>query len=355
MLVKFAIDPQSLFKFKAQTTLSIQFERLLEKWENYGILVNTDQIEENIDCFEPNIRDQIEEIFEQSDLKTSPPRYRLLEGERRVIWEDLDDNNIGILSDYSEVFDLAIIEETLALEIKVLESPLSPDTREAICGTVEPIGHAIADRALSWSRASAVSRRGFEEGDNYMRLWNEHFKRLTEFSSQVVIIDAYALHDRQFDGFVKLLQFIDKDGKACRVTLFSSPAQDNDRSVQDNDRSVKKIRERLSYEVGRLSGGGIKQVTIRLLPLDKQEHDRHIRFDRTIYKPQNSFALVFSGEDGNVPQSVGCSLQLSDDEYHPFDDLKKVENELINKAKNLRWLASEQDYMVLFPNSSASS
>ena len=133
----------------------------------------------------------------------------------------------------------------------------------------------------------------------------------------------------------------------CRVTLFSSPSE-------DNDEVVSRIREMLHEEIGTLSGGGVQQVTVRLLPLNAQEHDRRIRFDRSVYAPENSIALVFSGDEGSVPQSVGCQLRPSDEQYHPFEVMKQTENELIRKARNLKWLINEQDYMVLYPNLSAS-
>ena len=212
-----------------------------------------------------------------------------------------------------------------------------------MCGNVEPIGLAIADRAGVWSRASGISRRGFAAGYDIEILWNERFSRLTEFSTQIIIIDAYALHARQFSGFLKLLQLIDRDGHSCRVTLFSAPPT-------DSDVAVKGIQEQLSEEVARLSGVGVQQITVRLLPISEQEHDRRIRFDRSVFAPENSIALVFSGNDGAVPEDVGCTFILSDDAYHPYNVMKETENELIKKASRLKWLATEQDYLVLYPD-----
>lgn len=342
MLVKFAVDPQALYK--ESNPIPIYFDRLLERWENFGVLVNAWEIEDKLDSIEFSIREQLEEIFKDDE---PPLRYRFLEDTvPQVRWETLDDNSIGRLSDWNEDFELAIIEETLAEVIGVGETgtPLSLEQRQELCANVEPIGLAIADQARAWRQASTISRRGFEVGDAHETLWNERFSRLAEFSIQIVIIDAYALHDRQLGGFLKLLRLIDRDGQSCRVTLFSSPPE-------DTDEAVARIRETLQEEVGRLSGGGVRQVTVRLLPLDEQEHDRRIRFDRSVYAPENSIALVFSGGESVVPQSVGCTLQLSDDEYHPYDVMKETENELLNAARSLKWLPTEQDFMVLYPAS----
>ena len=350
MLVKFAVDPQALMK--ESYPLPIHFDRLFEKWENFGVLVNAWEIEDKLDSIEFSIREQLEEIFKDDE---HPLRYRFIEAVfPQVSWETLDDSDIGRLRDRDEYFELAIIEETLAEIIGVgpADEPLTVQERKAMCGNVEPIGLAIADRAHAWRRASTISRRGFEVGDDHETLWKERFSRLAEFSSQIVIVDAYALHDSQFSGFVKLLQLIDRDAKSCRVTLYSSP--DEERYAVAPDEAVKRLWEALTEEVGRLSRGGVQQVTVRLLPLDEQEHDRRIRFDRSVYAPENSIALVFSGVQGTVPQTVGCQLRLSDDEYHPFDVMKQTENELIRKANNLAWLATEQDYIVLYPDSSAS-
>ena len=337
---------------KESNPLPIHFDRLLDRWENFGVLVNAYEIEDKLDSIEFSIREQLEEIFKDDQ---PPLRYRFLEDTvPHVNWETLDDDNIGRLRDCDEDFELAIIEETLAeiIGVGATDAPLSLAQQQAMCGNVEPIGLAIADRARAWSRASSISRRGFDAGDDHEMLWNERFSRLAEFSSQIVIVDAYALHDRQFSGFVKLLQLIDRDAKSCRVTLYSSP--DEERYAIAPDEAVKHLWEALTEEVGRLSRGGVQQVTVRLLPVRVQEHDRRLRFDCSVYAPENSIALVFSGEQGTVSQSVGCQLRLSDDEYHPFDVMKQTENELIRKANNLAWLATEQDYIVLYPDSSAS-
>ena len=308
-------------------------------------MVNAYEIEDKLESLEFSIREQLEEIFKDDE---PPLRYRFIEDTvPSMSWETLDDNNIGKLREWNEVFELAIIEETLAEIVGVgpSDEPLSFNERQAMCGDVEPIGLAIADRALAWRRASTISRRGFEEGAEHETLWHERFSLLAEFSRQIVIIDRHALHERQFSGFLKLLQLIDRDGRACRVTLFSSPSE-------DSDESVSRIRELLQEEVGRLSDGGVQQVTVRLLPLDEQQHDRRIRFDRSVYAPENSIALVFSGDAGTVPQSIGCTLQLSelyDDEHHPYNVMKETENGLLRKAQTLNWLPTEQDFIVLHP------
>ena len=339
MLVKFAIDPQALLK--ESNPLPLNFDRLVDRWENYGVLVNTDDIEDSLDSIEFNIRIQLEEIFKDDD---PPRRFRFLKDTvSQVNWETLDDSNIGLLRDWADMLDLAVLNDDLAYFVGASDSPLSIDEQQAKCGNVEPIGFPIADQARAWRQASAISRRGFEVGEAHETLWSERFSRLVEFAGQIVVIDAYALHDRQIAGLLKLLEFIDRDGNACRVTLYSSPSEDVDEAVE-------RIRGLLHEAVGRLDGGGVQQVTVRLLPIDEQEHDRRIRFDRTVFAPENSFALVFSGGEGTVPVSVGCSMQLSDDEYHPFDVMKQTENELLKKARALRWLSSEDDFIILHPN-----
>ena len=348
MLVKFAIDPQALLK-EANPYL-IYFDRLIEKWENFGILVNVSEIDDKIDSIDADIREELEVILKDSE---TPLRFRFLEDNvPHVNWETLDDDNIGRLRGFSDSFELAVLNDELAYVIGALERPLSFDQQREMCGGVEPIGLAIADRARAWRRASSISRRGFSIGDDHEMLWNERFSRLVEFSSQIVIVDAYALHDSQLNGFIKLLQLIDRDAKSCRVTLYSSP--DRGRSVVDPDEAVRQVRETLTEEVDRLSLGGVQQVTVRLLPLGEQEHDRRIRFDRSVYAPENSIALVFSGDGGTVPQSVGCQLRLSDEEYHPFDVMKRTENELLRRASNVEWLTETEDYIILHPRSSAS-
>ena len=77
MLVKFAIDPQALLK--ESNPLPLNFDRLVDRWENYGVLVNTDDIEDSLDSIEFNIRIQLEEIFKDDD---PPRRFRFLKDVR---------------------------------------------------------------------------------------------------------------------------------------------------------------------------------------------------------------------------------------------------------------------------------
>ena len=342
MLVKFAIDPQALLS----DPQPLQFDRLVDRWENYGVLVNTEELEDAIDSYEINIKSRLQEILKDDD---PPRRFRFLEDAvSQVNWETLDDKNIGILADWADVFELAVLNDELAFFINASNSPLSLDDQRALCGDVEPIAFSIGDQARSWRQASAISRRGFGTGEVHEALWNEHFSRLAESSGVIVIIDAYALHDPQIYGFVKLLEFIDRDASSCRVILFSSP-------VNNNDASVEGIRKHLCEAVRKLDGGGVQQVTVRLFDSSDDDsrrmlHDRRIRFDRTVFAPENSIALVFCGDKGVVSEDIGCALQLSNDEYLPFEDMKTKEGRLRERAVKLKWLATEKDLFVLRPN-----
>lgn len=361
MLVKFAIDPQALHEDSQPHPF--EFEDLVEKWENFGILVNSDELQEHIDSFESNIGDQLRKILEESDRFK---RCRFIEetGER-VDWSSfLEDDGRGIhkLGDWADALELAVIDELLAAEIGIGKggAPLTGNARQSLCGLVEPIGLAIAVGALVWRRAWVTTQRPFLEGELHDALWERRFRRLVEFSSEIVIIDAFALHDRQFDGFVKFLRYVDRDGSSCRVTLYSSP--DKERAERNADRAVQDVRRKLTAEVDRFARGGLKQVTVRLLRVIDQEHDRYVRFNHNVYAPQNSIALVFCGSSGRVEEQVGCAMKPtikahddgelfnSDDEmdYDPFEDeLKPIENALLEKAKNLEWLATEKDYFIL--------
>ena len=210
------------------------------------MLVNADELEDGIPSFEFNIKIQLEEIFKEKEdnppgqcricsnsvtdwsLSENPPkRYRFLEDEETAppAWRTLDDDNIGRLRDLSDIFELAVLEETLAEIIGVGPKghPLSPDDQQVMCGNVEPIGLAIADRANAWERAFSISQREFQVGDWHDSLWTERFSRLAEFSEQIVIIDGYATSENHITGLLRLLDLINRDGKHCHVKLFSFP------------------------------------------------------------------------------------------------------------------------------------
>lgn len=344
MLVKFAIDPQALVK--ESNPLPTDFESLIERWENFGILVNPDQLEDEIDSFEFNIRVQLEEIFKDDQ---TPRRYRCKDIAGQLDWEYLLENDGMGLKEWSETLELAVIGELLADEIGVgiHGEPLSDEVIQATYGDVEPIGLARSHRARAWRHAWNIARLGFTEGESHETLWNERFSRLSQNSEQIVVIDMHALENRQYTGFVRLLELISSQGNACLVTLFSSPPANNDESVEG-------ARRQLCEDVGRLGGSGVRQVTVRFFDSSDDEtrmmlHDRRIRFDCTVFAPENSIALVFSSDNGTVPQNIGCTLLVSDVDHHPYDAMKTRENDLLRKARALNWLRHEKDFAIFHP------
>ena len=328
MLVKFAIDPQALLK-EANPYL-IYFDRLIEKWENFGILVNASEIDDKIDCIDADIREELEVILKDDE---TPLRYRFLEDTvPHVNWETLDDDNIVRLSDFSDSFELAVLNDELAYFIGALERPLSFEQQREMCGGVEPIGLAIADRARAWTRVSDLSMDGIEAHELHESLWNGRFSRLTEFAKQIVIIDGNALRNEQFSGLARILNFVDRDGKDCHIKLFAHPTEENDSTVTG-------LRERLQLIVDRMTGGGVQLLTVHLLPASDDEarhllHDRYLRFDFNAYQIGNSIALLFMRDAGTVGQPVGFSPAS-------FDYVEEREIQLVEKADNLNWLISE--------------
>ena len=83
MLVKFAIDPHALQK--ESNPQPLQFDRLVDRWENYGVLVNIEELDDGIDSFEINIKSRLQEILKDDD---PPKRFRFLEDTApQISWE----------------------------------------------------------------------------------------------------------------------------------------------------------------------------------------------------------------------------------------------------------------------------
>ena len=337
MLVKFAIDPQVLLSDPQPS----QFDRLVDRWENYGVLVNTEELEDVIDSYEFNInvKSRLQEILKDDD---PPRRFRFLEDAApQVNWETLDDENIGRIAHWGDVFELAVLNDELAFSIDALDSPLSFEKQRDMCGRVEPIAYAIADRARAWTRVFDLSIEGIEAHEMHETLWNVRFSRLAEFAKQITIIDGNALRREQIRGLVRLLNFINRDGKGCHIELFAH-------SPEENDSAVRRLRESLQEIVSSMTGDGVQQVTVHLLPESDDEsrhllHDRYLRFDYNAYQIGNSIALIFMRSTGIVGQPVGFSPAS-------FGYVEEREIQLIEKAKTLKWLVSEEGSFVLPPN-----
>ena len=351
MLVKFAIDPQSLMG-DADDILT-PLEDLIDQWEFFGILINFDDVDDALyaarRAINPNVRDAWDVILKANEPSKAYPSERYRAGHPD---DSLDARLWNVLSEQTDAqsiarelaarrgghdLELAVLEETVAYFMGVHHQNASPDLLDA-CGGVEPIGLARAHRATKFQDAKGLSIRTILKDMNHNRLWARRFQRLAAYSGEIVIIDQYALHDGDIEGIVKILGYLDESAANNRLTLYSKPQSERNGIPVDFSKEIPKLRERLDGAVTRLP------IKVHLLDPQEEIHDRYIRFDHNVFTTGNGLASAFRLGNSVQAMSIECTLK---DDAQAVTDIKKLEKRYEEGRRRVKWTAAENTLITI--------
>ena len=348
MLVKFAIDPQSLIG-DADTILT-PLEDLIDQWEFFGILVNFDDVDDALAAarIDQNIRIAWGDVLTANEPSKAYPseRYRTGHPDDSLgvgLWDVLskqpDAQSIArelAARRGGNDLELAVIEETVAYFMGVHHQNASLNLIDA-CGGVEPIGLSRAHRAAKFQDAKRLSLKVISkdgEDAEHDRLWANRFQRLAAYSSKIVIVDQWALSDGNIDGFVKMLRYIDKAvaNNCPTLTLYSKP--ESNRDGIDFNKEIPKLREILDGAVTKL------RIRVRLLDPYEDFHDRYIRFDHNVFTTSRGLPDAFKDGNSVKEESIDCTLK---DDPQSLIDLGKEERRLdkIRRDSKVKWTAED--------------
>ena len=348
MLVKFAIDPRSLMG--DADTILMPLLNLIDQWEFFGILVNFDYVDDELASPHHAINQNVRIAWNDVLKANEPSKAYLSECYRTGHPDDsLDARLWGVLSEQTNLqsaarelaawrseldLDLAVLEEATAYCMGVLHQNASPNLI-GVCDGVEPTGLAGANRAAKFDDAKSLSTRTIVKGMNHDRLWADRFQRLATYSSEIVIIDQFALSDVNINGFVKLLGYIDQSAMNNRLILYSKPESKRNGSPVDFRKEIPKLRERLDRAVTRLP------IAVHLLDPQERFHDRYIRFDHNVFTTGNGLATAFKGGNSVQAMSIDCTLK---DDAQSLTDMKKLENRYEEGRKRAKW--TDEDTLI---------
>ena len=303
MLVKFALEPDAIDNSTTQACNN----RLIEVWERFGILVYPDP---------QAIPDRIRELPPQPQGRWQRTWTRVLRYPhhfRRSL--SLDENfTFSSITEPHQLaqqheFELAILEETRALELDIAEG------EGKLFRDVEGIRLCDIDQSEKAGRSERLNNEIVRINKSVEDLWQERFQRFAEYSENIVIFDAYAVRDdgnHNIQGLCRLLEFLERDSKGCNIVIYSSPDPNNVNA------EVTSIRNRLEVEAGGFNNDRIKSIEVRLFHFDRFRrpgHDRHIRFNDNIFNVGIGTELFHYP---NVQQAMNCTqtvLEPSKPEY----------------------------------------
>ena len=271
MLVIFALEVQAI----NSSTTSAHIKRLLETWERFGILAHPPRGDTSVvDRFKsltPSTQKYWMSAWERV-VKNNGNAYRSdpIDGNAHD-WEKIDTPDA--LADCQHKFEVGILEETRAIVLGI------PDGESGCYGSVEGVRLWDIDVSAKFQHALTLSKTPIGIGEATDKIWEERFQRLAARCQDVVIVDQHAARSNNINGIFRLLRFLDRDSRKCRVTLYSSPSVAGD--------VPQAIEGKMRRAATSLAGNGIESFTVHLFneaDFRIYAHDRHIRFDNNVIK-----------------------------------------------------------------------
>ena len=305
MLVKFAIEPESVDNFTTQACAN----RLMTVWERFGILVYPDlnTISNQIKQLPPGMSRRLWEVAWRRVMRNRHHYRHFYAIEDEFTFSSI--NEPHQLGRHRE-FELAVLEETRALELDI------PEGEGRLFDGVEGIRLCEIDQSEKFQHSLQRSQELVRINKSVEDLWQERFQRFAEYSQNIVIFDRFAVRDdanQNISGLFRLIDLLDRDAGGCNITIYSSPDPNiNERAA------IESARNNLQSKFSGLNDNGITSVEVRLF-LDRvfrlPGHDRHIRFDDNIFSIGIGVELF---RYGNVRQAMHCAqtvLDLDKPEY----------------------------------------
>ena len=292
--MQFAIETEAI----NGSATPAHIKRLLDRWERFGILVyprrGDPAISQRIGKLAPVPRKSWQLTWAKV-VKNNGRAFRCVSSDGAVFdWERIDTPNA--LAASSSEFEVAILEETRAGVLEI------PDGESGCYGEVEGIRLWDIDSSETFSHSEALSSAPIGIGKSISDIWIERFQRLAAYASEVVVVDQYAARDNNKAGILRLLRYLDRDSKSCRVTVYSSP----DYHVA----APQLIEAWIRVEAAKLSGRGIRSVSVQLFDesdFGKYAHDRHIRFDNTVVRIGRGLRIF---ENPSVKEATDVDLRI---------------------------------------------
>lgn len=322
MIFNFSIDSGAIISQTEDEAITISnHHRLIEEFTKLGQL-----------------------IYPGSDFKISSlaSQLKLLPISVRKRWEEalkVMRNRSGP-SDWKGLEEASCPEELIPLEGYIDIAMLCPE-KSAYFGVIHPNSSAVlsnskieicrfdcADRSITLTKSRELSESVIPAGMNVTRLWDERFKRLSESSKNLVIVDRYAVahvlgRRDGYDGLRKIFTEINSSKtRNLNVKIFSA--------IPDSGFTQLEAEKAVEALVKCSDKTKLREVTLVLANDHKFKeisHGRYLRFDNTVCIIDIGIE-VFSGK--TVWRSSDFSTKFR------ATDWREKESKLLacNKSKN---------------------
>lgn len=269
LLVQFAIETKAI----DNSATPAHIARLLDRWGRFGILVYPRR-------GDPALTDRISKLPQTARkhwktawakiAKNNGNAYRWVSTGGCVIeWNKVFTPES--LASFDDEFEVAVLDESRAAALEV------PDGEGRRCGKVEAIRLRDVDVSEEFSLSETLGSAPIDIGESTEDIWSRRFQRFAAHSRHVVVVDRYAV--RNLDGILRLLRWLNRDARRCRVTVYSC--------LDARVGGARLIEGRVKAEVAPFSGRGLGSVGVRLFrdkDFRRYADDRHLRFDNSVFR-----------------------------------------------------------------------
>ena len=320
MLVKFAIEPDAI----DDSMTRVDFERLLTVW-GYGILVQPIKtITKSIAGLENQSKKRLFTALWERAVHDKGGCRRLSQNKAwEVLWDGITTS--AELAQHEGKLDVAFLETTRAEELGL------PVRQSKNFGSVE--GVRLFDTYCSNKFMQVMLNHTFTvpKGKSRKELWSERCSPYAGSSQLIVIVDPYTFFPGNFEGFLFVLEFLEKDSNGCEVIVYSS----YNRNSCGGD--LGSIQDSLNKNLATFPFRRISNLEVRLFSqpvFSTYAHDRYIRFNQNVFHIGRG-VIVFN--DDRVRKATIVTLSNADASNYDY-----VETSLEKaKAKTLTFSAKE--------------
>ena len=274
MLVEFAIEIDAI---DGSTDNSV-INRLLDIWRNYGVLISPEKRDPLVarrfeSLRNAGLRKRWKTAWEHI-LKQTRNAYRWVPvNETKMTgWSAI--TNKTDLARY-DFIDMAILKQKRAEDLGIDQG------YPKLCGSVEGARIHDADQTSKVQTSKLLSNKNIEHGVLIEDLWIERFKRFSETSRAVGIVDKFAFRKGNIQGLYHFLDLLNQHSQSSKVIIYASP----DPGRHPNE-EIPRIQQNLGKQTDCFKGNGIKTIEIHFLRESLfriDGHDRHVRFDNNIF------------------------------------------------------------------------
>jgi hypothetical protein len=270
MIVRFAVDSDALGMNSPETLIGLSnHQRLIECWEDWGILIHEEDFENSIKALPP-----LRQTLWKDALRVN--RHALFPNSQHSLSKVMTSEDLSLFTGH---LDLACLDEVRAVLVGMPEEETS-FMAEGL--GLEVCRIDLADRSRAFGTSRELSKEPIISGTRVDDVWQERFAMLEAFSRHITLADRYCIERHKYcasrqrrSGLRKIITTLGQAGQTHSLNVCCS-----DYNCKEHD-AVTLLRDLVQS----MNQGGLDSVRLYVAPetfFKRHFHYRYLRFDRTM-------------------------------------------------------------------------